>query len=172
MAYPTGITWRQMSATIGGQPVTQTESAAKHNLGQRLRAFDYAFGEVEFIYLAGVASTAQGDVVVFDERSGTTTRAVEGKRGPVAVAMAAITAGLYGWYAVEGSVPANTGSNDPPVGPVYLSRTAGEVTGIPFEGEKVDGMAVVRYPAGGFATCRLTRPAANGNDSNSAEEKR
>lgn len=171
MAYPTGIEWRQTSPTMGAQPITQTESTPKHNLGQRVRAFDFTFGEAEFIYLAGVASTAQGDVVTFDERNGTTTRALEGVRGPVAVAMAATTASLYGWYAVTGSVPVNTGSNAPSVGPVYLSRTAGEVTGVPFEGEKVDGMAAVRVPSGGFTTCRLTNPTANGNDAD-AQEKR
>lgn len=171
MAYPTGIEWFQTSATIGAQPITQTESSPKHNIGQRVRARDLTYGEVDFIYLAGVASTAQGDVVTFDERTGTTVRAIEGARGPVVVAMAAITAGLYGWYAENGCVPVNTGSQDPSVGPVYLSRTAGEVTGLAFEGEKIDGMAVVRYPTGGFATCRLTRPAANGNDSNASEDR-
>lgn len=171
MAYPTGIEWFQVSPTIGGQPISQTSATAQHNLGQRIRAKDYTFGEVGFVYLAGVASTAAGDVVTFDERSGTTTRAVEGVRGPVVVAMAAITAGLYGWYAEDGCVPVNTGSNDPPSGPVYLSRTAGEVTGVPFEGEKIDGLVVVRYPSGGYATCRLTRPAANGNDADASERK-
>ena len=171
MAYPTGIEWRQMSATIGAQPITELASSPLHNLGQRIRAKDYTFGEAGFIYLAGVASTAQGDVVSFDERNGTTKRALEGQRGPVVVAMAAIVAGQYGWYAEDGCVPVNTGSNDPPPGPVYLSRTAGEVTGVPFEGEKVDNLTVVTYPSGGFATCRLTRPAANGNDANAQESR-
>jgi hypothetical protein len=171
MAYPTGIRWHQTSATIGGQPVTQTEATAKHNLGQLIRAKDVTYGEVGFVYLAGVASTAQGDVVTFDERSGTTKRAVEGVRGPVVVAMSDCTAGLYGWYAEDGCVPVNTGSNDPSPGPAYLSRTAGEVTGIAHEGEKIDGLTVMRLPSSGYATCRLTRPAANGNDADASERR-
>lgn len=171
MAYPTGIEWRLTSPTMGAQPINQTESSQKHNIGQRVRAFDYTYGEAEFIYLAGVASTDAGDVVTFDERNGTTALAVEGARGPAAVAMAATVAGLYGWYAVQGAVPVNTGSNIPSRGPLYLSRTAGEVTGEAYEGEKVDGMAAVRVPSGGFTTCRLTNPAANGNDANAREDR-
>lgn len=171
MAYPTDITWRQVSPTMGAQPITETSATARHNIGQRIRAMDYTYGEVGFIYLAGVASTAAGDVVTFNERTGATVRALEGVRGPVVVAAAAVTAGLYGWYAEDGCVPVNTGSNAPSTGPVYLSRTAGEVTGIPFAGEKVDGMAAVRVPSGGYTTCRLTKPTANGNDARASEER-
>jgi hypothetical protein len=171
MAYPTGITWRQMSPTIGGQPITQTETTPKHNLGQRLRSFDYTYGEVEFIYLVGAASTASGDVVIFDEKAATTARALKGVRGQAAVAMAAITAGLYGWYAVEGVVPVAAAGGAISAGPAYLSGTAGAIDSVANEGEKVDGFTIRGQPSGGFATCRLARPSANGNDSNALEKK-
>ena len=57
MSYPS-VEWFQTSATIGGQPIAQTEATAKHNVGQRIRAKDLTYGEVEFIYLPGVASCA------------------------------------------------------------------------------------------------------------------
>jgi hypothetical protein len=156
---------------MGAQPIAQLESAAKHNVGQRVTAHDYAYGEIEAVYLPGVASVAAGDVVVFDEASGATVRAVSGKRGPLAVALADVVAGQYGWFAVLGSVPVNIGSNLPSVGPAYLSTTAGEITGLAAEGEKIDGATVVAVPSAGFATVRLTRPSANGNDGNAFEDR-
>lgn len=165
MAYPTGIEWFQTSATIGGQPIVQVEATAKHNVGQRIRAKDLTYGEVEFIYLPGVASTAAGDVVVFDEKAATTLRALKGMRGNVAVAMAAVTAGLYGWYAVDGMVPVATAGGSISCGPGRLSATAGAIDSVDFEGEKVDGFTIRGQPSDGFATCRLSAPSANGNDS-------
>jgi len=171
VAYPTGIEWFQTSATIGGQPVTQTESSAKHNVGQRVRAKGLTYGEVEFIYLPGVASTAAGSVVLFDEKASTTTLALKGMRGHVAIAMAATTAGLYGWYAVDGMVPVATGAAAVTSGPAYLSATAGSIDCLELEGEKVDGLTIRGQPSGGFVTCRLSNPAANGNDSNALEDR-
>lgn len=51
----------------------------------------------EYVYLLGVASTGAGSWVTFNESYATallTANAV----GPVAIAMAAIVAGKYGWY--------------------------------------------------------------------------
>lgn len=171
MAYPS-VNYRQTSPTLGAQPIAQTESAAKHNVGQRIRAMDYTYGEAEFIYLPGVASTAAGDVVVFDEKAGTTTLARKGLRGNVAVAMAATTAGLYGWWAVDGVVPVAAAGGAISCGPAYLSATAGAIDSIDFEGEKVDGLSIKGQPSGGFVTCRLSAPSANGNDASARQEKR
>ena len=170
MSYPS-VTWRQTSTFIGGQPIANTATAAAHNLGQRIKAADSAYGEVEFIYLPGVASCAAGDVVVFDEKAGTTARALQGMRGHVAVAMAATTAGLYGWFAVDGMVPVATAAGSISCGAAYLSTTAGSIDSVEYEGEKVDGLSIKAQPSGGFVTCRLSSPSANGNDSNAREEK-
>lgn len=170
MAYPT-LRWYQTTPTLGAQPIDQTSASALHNLGQRIRARDYTYGEVEFVYLPGVASTAAGDVVVLDEKASTTARATQGMRGQVAVAMAAITAGLYGWYAVEGMVPVATYGGAISCGTAFLSPTAGAIDSVEYEGEKVDGFTIRSQPSGGFATCRLARPAANNNESNAREEK-
>lgn len=170
MAYPT-LNYRQTSPTLGAQPIAQTEATAKHNVGQRIRAMDYTYGEAEFVYLPGVASLAAGDVVVFDEKAGTTARALQGMRGHVAVAMAATTAGLYGWFAVDGAVPVATSAGSISCGAAYLTTAAGSIDSVEYEGEKVDGFSIKAQPSGGFVTCRLSAPAANGNDSNAREEK-
>lgn len=170
MSYPS-VEWFQTSATIGGQPIAQTESSAKHNVGQRIRAKDLTYGEVEFIYLPGVASCAAGSVAVFDEKAGTTALALRGMRGHVAVAMAAITAGLYGWWAVDGMVPAKAFGGAISSGPGYLTTTAGAIDSVEAEAEKVDGLSIRGQPSGGFVTCRLSAPSANGNDKNAREKR-
>jgi hypothetical protein len=84
-------------------------------LGQVERAFDPTYGAGEFILLVGVASTAIGSLVTYD---GTTYQTIlaavtSNQARPVAVAMSACTAGLFGWYQIEGTavVSKSTSSN-------------------------------------------------------------
>jgi hypothetical protein len=84
-------------------------------LGQVERAFDPTYGAGEFILLVGDASTAIGSLVTF---VGTTYQTIlaavtSNQARPVAVAMSACTAGLFGWYQIEGTavVSKSTSSN-------------------------------------------------------------
>ena len=56
----------------------------------------------EYIFLLGVASTAIGSWVTYDEVGATTLLAANAV-GPVAIAMAAIVADKLGWYQIYGS---------------------------------------------------------------------
>ena len=84
-------------------------------LGQVERAFDPTYGAGEFILLVGVASTAIGSLVTYDGTTYQTTLAAvtSNQARPVAVAMSANTAGLFGWYQIEGTavVSKSTSSN-------------------------------------------------------------
>jgi hypothetical protein len=84
-------------------------------LGQVERAFDPTYGAGEFILLVGVASTAIGSLVTYDGTTYQTTLAAvtSNQARPVAVAMSACTAGLFGWYQIEGTavVSKSTSSN-------------------------------------------------------------
>lgn len=164
------------SVNLGWQPISDTTATStittpltnpnrQHPLGTIIRAVDPVYGAGEFIYLAGVASTAVGDLVIYDQRAGTTTRAAAGSRGPCAVAMSANLANQFGWYQVSGaavvkSLTAATNGN------VYLTATAGTVDDAVVAGDKVDG---ARYktadgnPSAGFAVLQLARPSLNGN---------
>jgi propanediol dehydratase large subunit len=79
------------------------------------RAFDPTYGAGEFILLVGVASTAIGSLVTYDGTTYQTTLAAvtSNQARPVAVAMSACTAGLFGWYQIEGTavVSKSTSSN-------------------------------------------------------------
>lgn len=94
---------------VGGQPIANTETTQNHPLGTITRGWDPTFGEGEFIYLLGVASTAVGDLVVWDGVTYATTRApVTANLGRgVAVAMSANVASQYGWYQIGGTAVIN-----------------------------------------------------------------
>ena len=89
---------------IGAQPIANTETTAKHPLGTIVRAVDPTYGEGEFIYLLGVASTVVGSVVVYNDAGYQTTLAPAGSNlaEPIAIAMSANVASQYGWYQIGG----------------------------------------------------------------------
>jgi hypothetical protein len=87
----------------GCQPIATTETVQKHPLGTIVRGNDPTYGEGEFIYLKGVATTAVGHIVNYDDSHQTalSTTALALPR-PVAVAMSANVASQYGWYQISG----------------------------------------------------------------------
>jgi len=153
------------STLIGAQPIAATSAVAMHPLGKIVTAFDPVYGEGEFIYLKGVASTAVGLVARFDQFAGSTTLTAAGGRGPVAVAMSANVANSYGWYQIAGAAvvkAATVVAN----APVYATATAGQVDDAVVAGDKIDGMVTKTAdgtPSAGFAVMQLDRPAMNGN---------
>lgn len=153
------------SAYIGAQDIATTSTTQAHPIGTRVHAYDSTYGEGEFIYLKGVASTVVGDAVIYDTKANTTTRAVAGSRGPVAVAMSANVASQYGWYQITGSavVKAGTVLAD---GACYVTATAGTLDDAVVVGDKIDGMRFKTAdgtPSAGFAVAQLARPSLNGN---------
>jgi hypothetical protein len=99
-------------------------------LGTIVRAFDPVYGEGEFIQLLGVASTVVGSVVRYNATTYQTTLVVNTavQDVPVAVAMSACTAGLYGWYQIAGNaVIKKTAVTVAPNVTLFLSATAGRV---------------------------------------------
>jgi hypothetical protein len=72
------------------------------------RAFDEDGNE--YIYLQGVASTAIGSWVTFDE-AGVTALLAANAKGFVAVATAATVASTYGWYLIYGTGQALLAAN-------------------------------------------------------------
>lgn len=93
---------------IGFQPIGVTDTTQNHPLGTVVTAKDPTYGEGEFIYLEGVASTAVGDAVTYDAAF-QTARAAAGTNLPraVAFAMSANVASQYGWYQIGGLAVAN-----------------------------------------------------------------
>jgi hypothetical protein len=98
------MTFRITDTRIGVQPIADIDTVKNHPLGTIVRAYDETLGEGEFIYLKGVANTAVGHIVNYDDAFQTAldTSAVAGPSRPLAVAMAACVADRYGWYQISG----------------------------------------------------------------------
>jgi hypothetical protein len=92
-----------VSTYAGAQPIANRETTQKHPLGTVVRGVDPTYGEGEFIYLKGVASTIVGSIVSYDVSFQTLlhTTALNLPR-PVAVSQSICTASYYGWYQISG----------------------------------------------------------------------
>lgn len=147
------------------QLISDTSTTIQVPLGTRVKAYDPTYGEGEFIYLKGLASTAIGETVIFDQYANTTTRAVAGSRGPAAIAMSANVANQYGWYQISGSAvvkAATVAANARP----YVTATAGTIDDAVVAGDAIDGARFKTAdgtPSAGFAILQFDRPCLNGN---------
>lgn len=152
-----------------GQPIAEVSTRLQHRLGDRFKAFDETYGPGEFIYLAGVASTAVGSVVTFNSDDYTTALAVANAVGPVAVAMAANTAATsFGWYQIYGKGVARVLAGFVDNADCYLTATAGSVDDTDVAGDYIRGMvgaSAVGTPAANLAEVELAYPqVADGKD--------
>lgn len=162
-------TWISVEPQIGLQGIQVTDTVQNHALGKRVRIKDLGTtgnqGEGEAIYLKGLASTAVGELVIYDEYAGTTKRGVAGDRGPAAVALSANVANQWGWYQIAGSAQIKAGTVAA-AGNVYLTATPGTVDDATVAGDKVDGARFKTAdgtPSAGFAIAELAYPCLNGN---------
>lgn len=151
---------------IGAQPIADTSTVQNHPIGTIVRAIDPTYGEGEFIYLKGLASTAVGETVIYDTYANTTKRGVAGDRGPAAVAMSANVASQYGWYQIKGAAVVKVAAAFADDGACFLTATAGTVDDAVVATDKIDGMrgkTAIDTPTTGFAVVQMDHPSANGN---------
>lgn len=132
---------------------SQVDDSQKTELGAR----SWDVNGNEFVYLSGVASTAAGNWVVYDE-SYATTLLTANEVGPVAIAMAAITADKYGWYQVFGK---NTVAKTDTVAAdkaLYIDGTAGRADDAGVAGDLIIGAYSMTADSSNVATVFLTYP--------------
>ena len=146
---------------IGSQPIATTDTVKNHPLGTIVHAHDPVYGEGEFIYLLGLASTAVGSWVTYNNDDGSTTLLAANAIGPVAVAMSANVASQYGWYQIQGKAigKALTGYVDNAL--VYATATAGSIDDAVVAGDRVKnakGASAVDTPSTGLAEFEIERP--------------
>ncbi len=156
----------------GFQPIAVTETVAKHALGTICTANDPVYGQGEFVYLLGVASTVVGSMVVWNgNSSGTPTyqtalaAATAGQARPVAFAMSANVAAQYGWYQIGGMAVAAT-NGTLAAGPAAIySAGSGTVTSTQANGAQVLGainVTATGTPAANQAVIEINRPHLQG----------
>lgn len=138
------MTYKLASPFIGAPEITAHDTTAKVPLGTIVKAKDDTYGEGEFIYLLGVASTVAGALVKYNATTYQTAliSVTNGKNKgvPVAVAMAATVAGEYGWYQISGNaVMKKTGVAVTPQVPIFISATDGRIKVLASAGQQILG---------------------------------
>lgn len=157
-----------VSNLAGAQPIANTSTEQKHALGTIVRAADPTYGEGEFIYLLGVASTVVGSIVTFDASTYLTVLSAVGGNipRPVAVAMSANVASQYGWYQISGqAVCAKTCTISLAAGAAVGVLTTGLIAGTG-SGKEIQGavVAAVASATAGRTTVKvmIARPHKQG----------
>jgi hypothetical protein len=132
------------STYIGLPAITLTDTVQRVPLGTKVSAFDSSYGEGEFIYLLGVASTEVGSLVTYNATTYQTALLTvsngKNKGLPVAVAMSANVASQYGWYQTKGNavIKKTTVAVTPQV-PIYISATSGRFKILASAGQQILG---------------------------------
>jgi hypothetical protein len=156
------MTYGSAENSLIGQPIAETSTSLKHRLGDRFRCSDDTYGPGEFIYLAGVASTAVGSWVTFNLDDGTTALLAANAIGPVAISMSANTAATsYGWYQIYGKAVGLCLASFADNGNCYATATAGSVDDAIVAGDLVKnakGASAIGTPSGSFAEFEIQYP--------------
>jgi hypothetical protein len=122
------MTWRIIDGKIGYPAITDFGTVKKVPLGTIVRAVDETYGEGEFMYLTGVASTTVGCWVGIMPATGATILATANGTYALGVAMSACVASNYGWYQISGVAKAlGLTSITHSSGFLALTSTAGSV---------------------------------------------
>ena len=162
------MTFRITDTVAGSQAIADNSTTQKHPLGTIVRAKDETYGEGEFIYLKGVASTTVGALVTYNVSHQTAlgTSAV-GVSNPFAVAMSACVASEYGWYQISGLAIGSTAGSVSFAATAPFAVASGEMIAATTTNRLAGGVVAVANPS---TTTLLTvqimidRPAGPSSD--------
>jgi hypothetical protein len=160
------MAFKILESIIGSQAIAENSTTQKHELGKIVRAYDPDYGEGEFIYLQGLASTAVGEWVTYNADDWSTTLLAANAVGPVALAMSACVASEYGWYQISGKGVGLVAASFADNANCYATATAGTVDDAVVAGDYVHnakGASAIGTPAAGQAEIELSRPFVDDN---------
>ncbi len=146
---------------VGSQGIADTSTTQNHPLGTIVRAYDPTYGEGEFIYCSGVASTVVGSFALIHEDGFTTTLLAANDIGRVGLAMSINVASQYGWYQISGKGVGKVAASFADNGLVYATATAGTADDAVVAGDRVKkciGASAIDTPSTGLAEMELDRP--------------
>jgi hypothetical protein len=161
------MTYTLQTPQLGVQPIAVTDTTQRHPLGMTVLANDPTYGQGEFVYLKGIASTAVGSLVDYDQTLGTTALSpATGGIGPVAVAMSANVASQYGWYQVRGAAAVKAPNTAVVGAEVYmLAATPGSVDDADVANEQINNAkftTTTGTPSTGLAIIQIAYPFHQG----------
>ncbi len=152
---------------LGLTPIASLDTTTRQAVGTIVVAEDPTYGTGEFVYLAGVAGTLVGSLVIWNPIGNTTTLSpnTANLARPVAVAMAACTASYFGWYQIEGAaVIKKTAVIAATNVAVYQSATTGRIMSTAASGKQLLGARTVSSALSAVSTVTvlINRPHIQG----------
>lgn len=160
----TATGWVVAENRLGQPGIDTVNTSAVVPVGTIVQAYHPTYGQGEFIFLEGVASTTAASWVTYNMDDGSTTLTVANAIGPVAIAMAATVAETFGWYQIGGKAVGKVAASFADNAAVYLTSTAGTVDDAVVAGDRVKGArgaSAIGTPAAGLAEIELARPFAD-----------
>jgi hypothetical protein len=150
--------WRVTNPQHFVQPIEAWDTVQNHKLGTIVRAFDEIYGEGEFIYLAGAASVARGDLCSYNGFTGVVVRGVAANLGtPLGVAMAAITASRWGWFQIGGNAVNANNATAAVDSAVFNVSAAATITSTAAAGRQVLGARIATANGSTFTKSGKTK---------------
>ena len=159
-------TWKMIGDTTFDQDIDATSTTQKAPLGAIVTARDIdntGYGDAEFIYGVGVASTIVGSLVLIDGSGYTTTLTTANAIGKCGVAMSANVASQYGWYAINGTVLIDSGTVADGKALCIDDSAAGQVDDDGAAGDMIYGAFSVAANSGGTVLASITYPYVTDN---------
>jgi hypothetical protein len=153
-----------VNSSVIPQAIDETSTTQLLPLGTRVRAYDVAstaYGEGEFIYLKGVASTVLGSIVTYAQDDNSTALLVANAIDPVAVSMSDNVASSYGWYQIFGKAVGKVLTGFLDNANCYATATAGSIDDAVVAGDRVKcmkGASAINTPATGLAELDIQYP--------------
>jgi hypothetical protein len=153
-----------VNSSVIPQAIDQTSTTQLLPLGTRVRAYDVAstaYGEGEFIYLKGVASTVLGSVVTYAQDDSSTALLAANAIDPVAVSMSDNVASSYGWYQIFGKAVGKVLTGFADNANCYATATAGSIDDAIVGGDRVKcmkGASAIGTPSTGLAELDIQYP--------------
>jgi len=157
-------TFSPVDGKVIPQAIADTSTVQLLPLGTRVKAVDIAstaYGEGEFIYLKGVASTVLGSVVTFSSDDFSTALLVANAIDPVAVSMSINVASSYGWYQIYGKAVGKVLAAFADNANCYATATAGSIDDAIVAGDRVKcmkGASAIDTPSTGLAELEINYP--------------
>jgi hypothetical protein len=143
------------------QAIADTSTVQLLPLGTRVKADDSNYGEGEFIYLKGVASTAIGSCVLINPDDWSTSLLVANDIGDVAFAMSANPASSFGWYQIYGKAVGKVLAGFADNANCYGTATAGSIDDAVVAGDRIKkckGASAIDTPSTGLAELEIAYP--------------
>ena len=149
------------------QAIEETSTTQLLPLGTRVTAVDKAstaYGEGEFIYLKGVASTVLGSFATISADDFSTALLVANAIGDVGTSMSINPASSFGWYQIAGKGVGKAKASFADDANVYGTSTAGSIDDTIVAGDRVQrckGASAVDTPSTGLAEFEMFYPFTN-----------